>query len=105
MSEKENDCENGGYKVQGKNNEPDYCVCSNLYEGNICNTTSKFSLNITRLLKMPGPISQNGNFYSNDASSPKITWFQKLLKSVKPFGHKKRLRILQLPTIIPHCVS
>ena len=54
-------------------------------------------------LKMPGPISQNGNFYSNDASSPKISWFQISFKSVKPFGHKKRLRILQLP--IPYCVS
>ena len=28
-----------------------------------------------RRLKMPGPISQNGNFYSNDASPPKISWF------------------------------
>ena len=25
------------------------------------------------VLKMPGPISQNGNFYSNDASPPKIS--------------------------------
>ncbi len=40
-------------------------------------------------LKMPGPISQNGNFYSTDASSPKISWFQISFKSVKPFGHKK----------------
>ncbi len=52
---------------------------------------------------MPGPISQNGNFYSNDASSPKISWFQISFKSVKPFAHKKRLRILQNP--IPYCVS
>ncbi len=49
------------------------------------------------VLKMPGPISQNGNFSLNDASSPKISWFQISFKSVKPFGHKKRLRILQLP--------
>ncbi len=56
-----------------------------------------------KLLKMPGLISQNGNFYSNDASSPKISWFQISLKSLRPFGHKKRLRILQLP--IPYCVS
>ncbi len=55
------------------------------------------------LLKVPGPIFQNGNFYSNDASSPKISWFQISFKSVKPFGQKKRLRILQLP--IPFCVS
>ncbi len=55
------------------------------------------------LLKMPGPISQNGIFYSNDASSPKISWFQISFKSVEPFGHKKRLRISQLP--IPYCVS
>ncbi len=56
---------------------------------------------------MPGPISQNGNFYSNDASSPKIFWFQISFKSVQPFGHKKRLRILQWPIIInlPFCVS
>ncbi len=52
---------------------------------------------------MPGPISQNGNSYSNDASSPKVSWFQISFQSVKPFGHKKRLRILQLP--IPYCVS
>ena len=52
---------------------------------------------------MPGPISQNQNFYSNDALSPKISWFQISLKLVKSFGHKKRLRTLQLP--IPHCVS
>ncbi len=52
---------------------------------------------------MPGPISQNGNFYSNDASSPKMSWFQISFKSVKPFGHNKRLRIMQLP--IPYCVS
>ncbi len=52
---------------------------------------------------MPGPISQNGHFYSNDASSPMISWFQIPFKSVKLFGHKKRLCILQLP--IPYCVS
>ncbi len=55
------------------------------------------------MLKMHGPISQNGNFYSNDESSPKISWFQISFKSVKPFGHNKRLRILQLP--IPYRVS
>ncbi len=54
-------------------------------------------------LKMPGPISQNGIFYSNDASSPKLSWFQISFKSVKQFGHKKRLRFLQLP--MPYCVS
>ncbi len=58
---------------------------------------------VINLLKMPGPISQNGNFFSNDASSPKISWFQISFKSVQPFGHQKRLRILQLP--IPYCVS
>ncbi len=52
---------------------------------------------------MPGPISQNENFYSNDVLSPKIYWFQISFKSVKPFGHKKRLRISQWP--IPYCVS
>ncbi len=55
------------------------------------------------LLKMPGPISQNENFYSNDGSLPEISWLQISFKSVIPFGHKKRLRILQLP--IPYCVS
>ena len=52
---------------------------------------------------MPGPISQNGDLYSNDASSYKKSWFQISVKSVKPFGHKKRLGTLQLP--IPYCVS
>ncbi len=42
------------------------------------------------VLKMPGPISQNGHFYSNDASSPKISWFQISFKSVQPFGHKQK---------------
>ncbi len=41
-------------------------------------------------LKMLGPISQNGNFYSDDASSPKISWFQISFKSVQRFGYKKR---------------
>ncbi len=36
-------------------------------------------------LKVLGPISQNENFYSNDASSPKKSWFQISFKSVKPF--------------------
>ncbi len=48
-------------------------------------------------LKVPDPISQNGDFYSNDASSPMKSWFQISGKSVEPFRHKKRLRILQLP--------
>ena len=55
------------------------------------------------LLKLPGPIFQNGDFYSNDASSPKKSWFQISVKSVNPSGYKKRLGILQLP--IPYCVS
>ena len=54
-------------------------------------------------LKVPGPISQNGDIYSNDASLPKKSWFQISVKSVKPFGRMKRLRILQLP--IPYCVN
>ena len=29
--------------------------------------------------------------YSNDAPSPKKSWFQILVKSVEPFGYKKRL--------------
>ncbi len=36
-------------------------------------------------LKVPGPISQNGDFYSNDASLAKKSWFQNSA-SVKPFG-------------------
>ncbi len=55
------------------------------------------------MLKVPGPISQNGNFNSNDSLSPKISWFQISFKSVKAFGHNRRLRILQLP--IPYCVK
>ncbi len=48
-------------------------------------------------LKVPGLISQNGDFYSNDASLPKKSCFKISVKSVQPFGYKKRLRILQLP--------
>ncbi len=51
-------------------------------------------------LKVPGPISQNVYFYSNDASPPKKSWFQ---ISVKRFGYKKRLCILKLQ--IHFCVS
>ena len=40
-------------------------------------------------LKVPGQISQNGDFYSNNASSPKKSWFQISGKSLKPFGYKK----------------
>ena len=58
-------------------------------------------------LKVPGPISQNGVFYSNDASSPKKYWFQISVKSVRTFGYnlnnKKRLCILQLHR--PYCVN
>ncbi len=39
----------------------------------------------TGYLKVPDPISQNKNFYSNDASSPKKSWFQISVQSVKPF--------------------
>ena len=49
-------------------------------------------------LKVPGQISQTGDFYSNDASSPKKSRFQ--IKSVKPFGYRKSL---QLP--IPYRLS
>ncbi len=52
---------------------------------------------------MPGPISQNEDIYSNDVSSPNKYWFQVSVESVKPFGCKKRLRILQLP--IPYCIN
>ncbi len=55
------------------------------------------------ILKVPGRISQNGDFYSNDASPPKKCWFQISVKSVKWFRYKKRLCILQLP--IPYCLS
>ncbi len=40
---------------------------------------------------------------SNDASSPEKSWFQISVKSVKPFGRMKKLRILQLP--IPYCAT
>ncbi len=75
-----------------------------LLEGRIINHFSFFSWPWpTYTLKVPGPISQNGDNYSNDASSPKKSWFQISVKSVKPFWHKKRWCILQLP--IPYCVS
>ena len=54
-------------------------------------------------LKVPGPISQNGDFYSNDASPPNKSWFQIWLKSVKQFGYKKRLCICDC--LYLHCVS
>ena len=54
-------------------------------------------------LKVPGPICQNKDFYSNDASSPNKSWLQISVKSVTPLGHKKRLHILQMP--IPYCVN
>ena len=64
------------------------------------------SHNIVRIqkLKVPGPISQNGDIYSNDALSPKKSWFQISVKAVKPFGCKKRLCILQLQ-ILCYCIS
>ncbi len=49
------------------------------------------------------PISQNGDFYSNGASSPKKFWFKVSVKAVKPFEYMKRFCILQQP--IPYCVS
>ena len=69
----------------------------------VYNDCVNISQHISCALKVPGPISQNGNFYSNDASSPKKSWFQISVKSVKPFRYKKRLHILQVP--IPYCVS
>ncbi len=44
-------------------------------------------------LKVPGLISQNGDIYSKDTPSPKKSWFQISVKSVKPFGYKKRLNV------------
>ncbi len=49
------------------------------------------------VLKVHGPISQNGDIYSNDASSPKRSWFQISVRSV--WKHE----ITYLP--IPYCVS
>ncbi len=46
-------------------------------------------------IHVPGPIFQNGDIYSNDASPPKKSCFQISVKTVKRF-------ILQLP--IPYCV-
>ena len=42
-------------------------------------------------LKVHGPISQNGVFYSNDATSPKKSWFQISIQSIKQFGRMMRL--------------
>ncbi len=75
-----------------------------MYISLICRQSNK-GLTSKKLyvLKVPGPISQNGEFYSNDAPSPKKSWFKLSFKSVIPFGYNKRLCILQLP--IPHCAS
>ena len=48
-------------------------------------------------LKVPGPISQNEDFYWNDAPPPKKSWFQISVQLVKRFGYGKRICILQLP--------
>ena len=37
-------------------------------------------VHIICLLKVPGPISQNGNIQSNDVSSPNKSWFQISIK-------------------------
>ncbi len=74
---------------------------SNLMKEQICQYPVKIPFFNT--LKVPGPISKNGDFDSNDASLPNKSWFQISVKSVKPFEYKKRLGILQLP--IPYCVS
>ncbi len=51
-----------------------------------CNKTcTSFDYQVTilkALLKVPGPISQNGVFYSNDVLPPKKSWFQISVKSV-----------------------
>ncbi len=47
-------------------------------------------------LKVPGPNSQNEDFYSNDTSPPKKSWFQISVKLVKRFGYKTGVCILQL---------
>ncbi len=57
----------------------------------------------TSFLKVRGPISQNGDFYSDDVPSPKKSWFKISVKSVKPFGYTKRLYIWQLP--IPYWLN
>ncbi len=41
--------------------------------------------NILAYLKVHDPIFQNGDFYSNDASLLKKSWFQISVKLVKPF--------------------
>ena len=53
------------------------------------------------MLMVHGLISQNASFcYSNnDASSPKISWFQISVKSVKLFEYKKGLCILLYLTV------
>ncbi len=57
----------------------------------------------SKMLQVPGLISQNGDISSYDVSSPKKSWFQISVKLVTLFGYKKRLRILQLS--IPYCVN
>ncbi len=55
---------------------------------------------------MLGLISQNGDFYSKDASLRKKSWFQISGKSVKPIGYMKRLCNIAIAySPIPCCIS
>ena len=58
--------------------------------------------NIT-MLKVLCPISQNGDFYSEDASSCNKSWFQISFESVNPFWYIKRLHIIAIAyTLLYH---
>ena len=46
-------------------------------------------------LKVLSPIPQNGVFYLNDATSPKKSWYQISVKTVKPFRNARRLCIIE----------
>ena len=75
------------------------CICCALFNSlNVCCRNYRSFKH--KHLKVLGPISQNGDFYSIDVSSLQKSWFQ---ISVKSFGYKKGLRILLLP--IPYCIS
>ncbi len=63
-----------------------------------------FIIAIVTMLKVHGPISQNGDFYSNDAFSPKKSWFQISVKRLNGLDTRRDyICVLQLP--IPYCVS
>ncbi len=81
------------------------CVSSHIETVHLSIPTAYLILQqvVLRYLEVKGPISQNDICIQMMPSSPKKPWFQIFVKLVKPFGHMKRLRILQMP--IPYRLS